>query len=78
MLTHTEKAYWSMRDARDIFVSQMDIGRVGRLIFYEHYMILLCAARADKGEEIHALSGHGGGVWIAIWGQNTRLGISYL
>lgn len=67
MPTHTERAYWGMGDARDIFISQMDIGAVGGLICYEHHMTLLRAAMAIKGEEIHCA------VWPGWWSIDSHL-----
>jgi len=68
MPTHSERVYWGMGDARDIRVFEMDIGRVGGLICYEHHMTLLRAAMAIKGEEIHCA------VWPGWWAVERHLG----
>lgn len=68
MPTHSERVYWGMGDARDIRVFEMDIGRVGGLICYEHHMTLLRAAMAIKGEEIHCA------VWPGWWMVERHLG----
>jgi len=47
MPTHGERVYWGMGDARDIRAFDLDIGRVGELICYEHHMTLLRAAMVD-------------------------------
>src|SRR3990167_5660769 len=54
MPTHSERVYWGMGDARDVCPFDLDIGRLGGLICYEHHMALLRAAMAIKGEELHA------------------------
>ena len=68
MPTHSERVYWGMGDARDIRVFEMDIGKVGGLICYEHHMTLLRAAMAIKGEEIHCA------VWPGWWAVERHLG----
>jgi len=68
MPTHSERVYWGMGDARDIQVFDMDIGKVGGLICYEHHMTLLRAAMAIKGEEIHCA------VWPGWWAVERHLG----
>ncbi|MFQ5881068.1 MAG: carbon-nitrogen hydrolase family protein [Candidatus Methylomirabilales bacterium] len=68
MPTHSERVYWGMGDARDICVFDMDIGKVGGLICYEHHMTLLRAAMAQKGEEIHCA------VWPGWWRMERHLG----
>jgi amidase/nitrilase len=68
MPTHSERVYWGMGDASDIRVFDMDIGRVGGLICYEHHMALLRAAMAIKGEEIHCA------VWPGWWTMERHLG----
>lgn len=68
MPTHSERVYWGMGDASDIRVFDMDIGRVGGLICYEHHMTLLRAAMAVKGEEIHCA------VWPGWWTVERHLG----
>jgi len=61
MPTHQERFFWGMGDARDIRVFETDLGRLGGLICYENHMILLRAAMAAKGEEIHACC------WPGYW-----------
>ena len=68
MPTHSERVYWGMGDARDIRTFDMDIGRVGGLICYEHHMTLLRAAMAIRGEELHV------SVWPGWWNMDTHLG----
>lgn len=68
MPTHSERVYWGMGDASDIRVFDMDIGRVGGLICYEHHMTLLRAAMAIKGEEVHCA------VWPGWWTMEKHLG----
>ncbi|MFQ5873223.1 MAG: carbon-nitrogen hydrolase family protein [Dehalococcoidia bacterium] len=68
MPTHSERVYWGMGDARDIRTFDMDIGRVGGLICYEHHMTLLRAALARKGEEVHVA------VWPGWWTMDGHLG----
>lgn len=66
--THSERVYWGMGDARDIRAFDMDIGRVGGLICYEHHVTLLRAAMAIRGEELHV------SVWPGWWGMDGHLG----
>ncbi|MEE9199073.1 MAG: carbon-nitrogen hydrolase family protein [Dehalococcoidia bacterium] len=68
MPTQSERVYWGMGDARDIRTFDMDIGRVGGLICYEHHMTLLRAALAIKGEEVHVA------VWPGWWAMDGHLG----
>jgi len=68
MPTHSERTYWGMGDASDIRVFDLDIGRVGASICYEHHMTLLRAALAIKGEEIHCA------LWPGWWAVNKHLG----
>ena len=68
MPTHSERVYWGMGGAADIRLFDMDIGRVGALICYEHHMTLLRAALAQKGEELHVA------VWPGWWGMDRHLG----
>jgi nitrilase len=68
MPTHSERVYWGMGDARDIRAFDMDIGRVGGLICYEHHMTLLRAAMAIRGEELHVA------VWPGWWSMEGHLG----
>jgi len=66
MPTHQERFFWGMGDARDIQVFNTDIGRIGGLICYENHMILMRAALAIKGEEIHACC------WPGYWTFNPQ------
>ncbi len=68
MPTHSERVYWGMGDARDIRTFDMDLGRVGALICYEHHMTLLRAAMAVRGEELHV------SVWPGWWNMDSHLG----
>ncbi len=68
MPTHSERVYWGMGDASDIRTFQLDIGRVGASICYEHHMTLLRAAMAIKGEEIHCA------LWPGWWKVDGHLG----
>ncbi|MFQ5847110.1 MAG: carbon-nitrogen hydrolase family protein [Candidatus Methylomirabilales bacterium] len=68
MPTHSERVYWGMGDAGDIRAFDMDIGKVGGLICYEHHMTLLRAAMAHRGEEIHCA------VWPGWWRVEKHLG----
>jgi nitrilase len=66
--THSERVYWGSGDGRDIRTFDMDIGRVGGLICYEHHVTLLRAAMALKGEELHV------SVWPGWWTMDGHLG----
>lgn len=66
MPTHQERFFWGMGDSRDIRVFETDIGRIGGLICYENHMILMRAALAVKGEEIHACC------WPGYWTFNKE------
>lgn len=68
MPTHSERVYWGMGDAADIRVFDLDVGRVGGLICYEHHMTLLRAAMAIRGEELHCA------VWPGWWSVDRHLG----
>jgi len=68
MPTHSERIYWGMGDASDIRVFDLDIGKVGASICYEHHMTLLRAALAIKGEEIHCA------LWPGWWTVDRYLG----
>jgi len=68
MPTHSERVYWGMGDASDIRVFDLDIGKVGAAICYEHHMTLLRAALAIKGEEIHCA------LWPGWWAVEKHLG----
>jgi nitrilase len=68
MPTHSERLYWGLGDASDIRVFDMDIGRLGAAICYEHHMTLLRAALAIKGEEIHCA------LWPGWWRVDGHLG----
>lgn len=68
MPTHSERVYWGMGDASDIRVFDLDIGRMGASICYEHHMTLLRAALAAKGEEIHC------SLWPGWWALDKHLG----
>lgn len=68
MPTHSERVYWGMGDASDIRAFDLDIGRLGANICYEHHMTLLRAAMAIKGEEIHCA------LWPGWWAVNRHLG----
>jgi nitrilase len=68
MPTHSERLYWGLGDASDIRVFDMDIGRLGAAICYEHHMTLLRAALAIKGEEIHCA------LWPGWWRVEGHLG----
>ncbi|HJX38239.1 MAG TPA: carbon-nitrogen hydrolase family protein [Anaerolineae bacterium] len=68
MPTHSERLYWGLGDASDICVFDLDIGRMGAAICYEHHMTLLRAALAIKGEEIHCA------LWPGWWRVDRHLG----
>ncbi len=68
MPTHSERLYWGLGDASDICVFELDIGRLGAAICYEHHMTLLRAALAIKGEEIHCA------LWPGWWRVEGHLG----
>lgn len=68
MPTHSERLYWGLGDASDIRVFELDVGRVGTAICYEHHMTLLRAALAIKGEEIHCA------LWPGWWRVEGHLG----
>jgi len=68
MPTHSERVYWGWGQRDDIFVSELDIGRVGALICYEHHLGLLGSAMGVLGEEIHCA------VWPGWWDVSGHLG----
>lgn len=68
MPTHSERVYWGMGDASDIRIFDLDIGKLGATICYEHHMTLLRAALAIKGEEIHCA------LWPGWWAVDKHLG----
>jgi nitrilase len=68
MPTHSERLYWGLGDASDIRVFDLDIGKMGAAICYEHHMTLLRAALAIKGEEIHCA------LWPGWWRVEGHLG----
>ena len=68
MPTHFERVYWGMGNASDIRIFDLDIGRLGASICYEHHMTLLRAALAIKGEEIHCA------LWPGWWAVDKHLG----
>ncbi len=68
MPTHSERVYWGMGDASDIRIFDLDIGKTGASICYEHHMTLLRAAMAIKGEEIHCA------LWPGWWTVEKHLG----
>lgn len=68
MPTHSERVYWGMGNASDIRVFDLDIGKLGASICYEHHMTLLRAALAIKGEEIHCA------LWPGWWSVDRHLG----
>ena len=68
MPTHSERLYWGLGDGSDIKVFELDIGRLGAAICYEHHMTLLRAALAIKGEEIHCA------LWPGWWRVEGHLG----
>lgn len=68
MPTHSERSYWGLGEASDIRVFELDIGRVGAAICYEHHMTLFRAALAVKGEEIHCA------LWPGWWRVEGHLG----
>lgn len=66
--THTERAYWGRGGPEDIATFDMDVGRVGSLVCYEHHMPLLRAAMAQLGEEIHC------SLWPGWWTLDDHIG----
>jgi nitrilase len=68
MPTHSERLYWGLGDGSDIRVFDLDIGRLGTAICYEHHMTLLRAALALRGEEIHCA------LWPGWWRVEGHLG----
>jgi nitrilase len=68
MPTHSERLYWGLGDASDIRIFDLDIGRMGAAICYEHHMTLLRAALAIRGEEIHCA------LWPGWWRVEGHLG----
>ncbi len=68
MPTHSERLYWGLGDGSDIRVFDLDLGRLGTAICYEHHMTLLRAALALKGEEIHCA------LWPGWWRVEGHLG----
>ena len=53
MLTYHERMVWGMGDASDLEVFETDIGRLGGLICWEHWMPLVRYAQYAKGEQVH-------------------------
>jgi amidase/nitrilase len=68
MPTHSERVYWGQGGEEDILACDLDIGRVGALICYEHHLGLLGAAMGQLGEEIHC------SVWPGWWELTRHLG----
>ncbi len=68
MPTHSERLYWGLGDGSDIRVFDLDLGKLGTAICYEHHMTLLRAALALKGEEIHCA------LWPGWWRVEGHLG----
>jgi nitrilase len=66
--THGERAYWGRGDGRDLTAFDLDVGRVGALICYEHHMSLVRAALGLDGEEIHCA------LWPGWWTLDGHLG----
>ncbi len=54
MPTHAEKILWGQGDGSTLHVFDTDIGRVGGLICWEHWMPLTRFAMHAKGEQVHA------------------------
>lgn len=68
MPTHSERVYWGRGDRKDILACDLDVGRVGALICYEHHLGLLSAAMGLLGEEVHCA------VWPGWWELTRHLG----
>lgn len=68
MPTHSERVYWGQGGKADILACDLDVGRVGALICYEHHLGLLSAAMGLLGEEIHCA------VWPGWWELRRHLG----
>lgn len=51
--TFIERVYWGEGDGNDYGAYDTPIGRIGNLICYEHHTLLIKAAQALLGEEIH-------------------------
>ncbi|EHL79020.1 carbon-nitrogen hydrolase family protein [Bacillus smithii] len=70
MPTFNERLYHGLGDGSDLNVYQTDIGRIGSLICWEHYTILVRAAQMLMGEEFHIAN------WPGTWtfGQKTNNG----
>ena len=68
MPTHSERVYWGFGGVDDVLACDLDIGRVGGLICYEHHLGLLGAAMGLLGEEIHCA------VWPGWWEITRHLG----
>lgn len=66
--THTERAYWGRGGLEDVVTFDMDVGRVGSLVCYEHHMPLLRAAMGQLGEEIHC------SLWPGWWTVVDHIG----
>lgn len=68
MPTHSERVYWGRGGRDDILACDLDVGRVGALICYEHHLGLLSAAMGLLGEEVHCA------VWPGWWELTRHLG----
>ena len=55
--TYTERMVWGQGDARGLVAVETNVGRVGGLICWEHWMPLARQALHDSGEDIH----------VAVW-----------
>jgi predicted amidohydrolase len=53
MPTFSERQFWGMGDARDLFVIPTELGRIGGLICGEHLMTNVRSALIAQGEDIH-------------------------
>ena len=53
MPTYTERLLWGRGDGSTLTVVETDVGRVGGLICWEHWMPLACSAMHAKNELVH-------------------------
>jgi nitrilase len=65
MPTHTERLVWGAGDARGVRAIETDIGRIGGLICWEHWMPLARQALHESAEQIH----------VAAWPQVKEMNL---
>jgi predicted amidohydrolase len=65
MPTYTERLIWGKGDGSDLIAVNTEVGRLGGLICWEHWMPLARQALHDSGEDIH----------VAAWPQVKEMNL---